>query len=100
MSSATSSLNGFSFWKNVFGGTLCFGLSPSSQGAASTAVRHATSSASRSSSSERFDLVEVDVGVTVSLLLVTLDPGAAALGGEGLSRDRLAERRVFVPLLV
>src|SRR5439155_9327209 len=48
---------------------------------------------------ERLDLVEVDVCVTVSLLLVAFDPGPAALGGEGLSRDRFAERRVLVPRL-
>jgi hypothetical protein len=45
MSSATSSLKGFSFSKNLRGGMLDFGFSPSSQGAASTAVRQATSSA-------------------------------------------------------
>src|SRR5437762_2485099 len=36
----------------LVGGTLCFGLSPSSHGAASTAVRQATSSASLSAASE------------------------------------------------
>jgi hypothetical protein len=108
MSSATCSLNGFSFSYNSSGGISLWGSGfphqPGSRfdrgppgrlvgiggpGGVVAGIRR-----------RRLDLVEIDVPVLAPLVLVVLDPYASTFQPLGLIPDRFAEGRIFVAFRV